>query len=66
MTHYLDNEAALAVETTRQRQEREELERLGEQLAEARSLSSQSPGNKKYRERVARLSAAMNLLQRKR
>jgi hypothetical protein len=52
-------------ESSRQRAEREERERTGALLSEAREALSERPNSKKLQERVRKLNAAMNLLQRR-
>jgi len=63
MSYHLSNDQANGIETTRQRQERQELERIGSDLAVAREALSHTPNSKRLQERVRKLNAAMNLLQ---
>jgi hypothetical protein len=65
MARYRDNETANAVETTRLRAEREQLDRIGSDLALAREALKVRPRSKRLQERVAKLNSAMNLLQRR-
>lgn len=60
-----NHDTANAIENTRLKAEREERERVGWHLANAREALAARPTSKLLQERVAKLNAAMNLLQRR-